>query len=230
MLGRLDATLQRERQFVDDASHELRTPLSLHKTELELALRYGEDPDQLRAAITSSIQEVNRLIQLAEDLLVVARSEKGKLELDLEPVDLRAVLAGVQERFGSQVADAGRRLIVEAPDGLRVEADRPRVEQALTNMVDNALCHGGGEIRLRAEENGAGIRIHVTDSGNGFPPEFIDRAFERFSRADPARRRGGTGLGLAIVEGIARSHGGSAGAANLGGGGADVWIELRPAR
>jgi signal transduction histidine kinase len=225
MLGRLDTALARERAFVDDASHELRTPLAMHKTELELALRYADDPAEMRAAIASSIQEVDRLIELAEDLLVLARSEQGKLALELRPVKVADLLSDVRERFAARLGEAGRPLVVEGADG-EIEGDRLRLEQALTNLVENALQHGDGEISLRAAAAGGAIELHVEDRGAGFPPEFIDRAFERFSRADAARTGGGSGLGLAIVEAIARAHRGRAGARNRDGGGADVWIRI----
>ena len=228
MLARLEAALTRERQFVDDASHELRTPLALQKTELELALRYEGDSDRLRAAIASAIEETDRLVQLAEDLLVIARSDQGRLELEAEPVELARLFEDLRERFRGRAEGGGRSLVVEAPDGMRVRADRLRLEQALTNMTDNALRYGAGEVRLSAGQVNGMTEIHVADQGPGFPAEFIDSAFERFTRADPARGRSGTGLGLAIVAGIARSHGGHARAANLAGGGADVWIELPP--
>jgi two-component system, OmpR family, sensor kinase len=226
MLGRLETALRRERAFVDDASHELRTPLAMHKTELELALRYAKNPEEMRAAIASGIGEVDRLIALAEDLLVLARSEQGKLAIELRPVGLADVFGDVRERFGTRVSAADRNLVVEPADGLRVEGDRVRIEQALANMVENALQHGGGEISVRAAEVNGAVELHVEDRGKGFPPGFLDRAFERFSRADPGRTGGGTGLGLAIVEAIARAHRGSAGARNREAGGADVWIRL----
>jgi two-component system, OmpR family, sensor kinase len=226
MLGRLEAALERERSFVDDASHELRTPLALHKTELELALRYARTPEEMRAAIASAIVEVDRLIALAEDLLVLARSEQGKLALHLRRVRVTELLADMGERFAARASEAGRALVVEPADGLAVEGDRVRLERALANLIENALQHGGGEVKIRAEESGGGVRIHVEDRGPGFPPSFIDRAFERFTRGDPARGGDGTGLGLAIVDAIARAHRGSAHAENLDGRGADVWIEL----
>ena len=226
MLGRLEAAIERERAFVDDASHELRTPLAMHKTELELALRYAKTPDEMRAAISSAIVEVDRLIQLAEDLLVLARSEEGKLALDLRRVGVAELLGDLRERFSVRMAEAGRPLVVEPADGLTVEGDRLRLEQALTNLVENAIEHGGGEITVRASEADAGVAIHVEDRGPGFAPDFIDRAFERFSQGDPSRGGDGTGLGLAIVEAIARAHRGSAHATNRDGAGADVWIEL----
>jgi heavy metal sensor kinase len=226
MLARLEEGLERERAFVDDASHELRTPLAMHKTELELALRYAKTPEEMRAAISSAIVEVDRLIQLAEDLLVLARSEEGKLALDLRRVTVAELLADVRERFSARIDETGRSLVIEASDGLTVEGDRLRLEQALTNLVENAIEHGGGEITVHAIESDGEVAIHVEDRGPGFAPEFIGRAFERFSRDDAARGGDGTGLGLAIVEAIARAHRGSAHAANRKGDGADVWIAL----
>jgi signal transduction histidine kinase len=226
MLGRLEAALERERAFVDDASHELRTPLAMHKTELELALRYAKTPEEMRAAIASAIVEVDRLAQLAEDLLVLARSEEGKLGLDLRKVGVAPLLADLRERFSARIVASGRSLVVEPANGLTVEGDRLRLEQALGNLVENALEHGGGEIILRASEGDGQVAIHVEDHGAGFAPEFTDRAFERFSRGDSSRGGDGTGLGLAIVEAIAQAHRGSAHAANRAGAGADVWIVL----
>jgi heavy metal sensor kinase len=227
MLGRLEAAIERERGFVDDASHELRTPLAMHKTELELALRYAKTPEEMRAAISSAIVEVDRLIQLAEDLLVLARSEEGKLALQIRMVGVSDLLGDLRERFSDRIAEEGRSLVIEPSDGLTVEGDRLRLEQALTNLVENAIEHGGGEITVRASQADGGVAIHVEDHGPGFAPEFIGRAFERFSRQDSARGGdGGTGLGLAIVEAIARAHRGSAHATNREGDGADVWIQL----
>jgi two-component system, OmpR family, sensor kinase len=226
MLDRLEAALERERRFVDDASHELRTPLALHKTELEVALRYASDERELRAAIGSSIAEVDRLIQLAEDLLVVARSDENGLALKRERVPVEGLLETVRERFTARAAQLGRSVVVEDSGELAVDGDRLRLEQALTSMVDNALRYGGGEIQLRAEPVDGRIALHVVDRGPGFPPGFADRAFERFAMGDPARGRGGSGLGLAIVETIARAHGGVVGARNGASGGADVWLEI----
>jgi two-component system OmpR family sensor kinase len=225
MLGRLETALERERTFVDDASHELRTPLAMHKTELELALRYAKTPEEMRTAIASAIVEVDRLSALAEDLLVLARSEQGKLPLHLRRVRVADLLGDVRERFAARLGGSGRSLIVEPANGLVVDADPVRLEQALTNLIENAIEHGAGEITVSTSESGGDLEIHVEDRGPGFPPDFIDRAFERFSRADHARGGDGTGLGLAIVEAIARAHRGSAHAANRGDG-ADVWIEL----
>jgi signal transduction histidine kinase len=226
MLTRLEEALERERAFVDDASHELRTPLAMHRAELELALRYAGSTADLRAAISSAIEEADRLSQLAEDLLVLARFDKGQLPIKREPLDVGSLLGSLRERFSARAQGLGRRLDSAPTDGVAVEGDRLRLEQALTNLIDNALRHGRGPIRLWARYNDTAVELHVSDAGAGFPPAFLPSAFERFSRADTARTGGGSGLGLAIVEAIAAAHGGTARAANQAGDGADVWIEI----
>jgi two-component system OmpR family sensor kinase len=226
MLARLEAALERERSFVDDASHELRTPLAMHRAELEVALRYSGTASELRAAIASAIEEVGRLSKLTDDLLVLARSDKGQLATKLEPVQVESLLKTVRDRFLARADAAGRPLEVEQADGLSVDADRLRLEQALGNLIDNALRHGEGPIRLSVRHDDLGVELHVSDAGQGFPPQFLGNAFERFSRPDTARAGTGTGLGLAIVEAIAEAHGGTARAANQDSGGADVWIVI----
>jgi signal transduction histidine kinase len=111
------------------------------------------------------------------------------------------------------VTDAGSPLV-----------DRRRLEQALANLVENALRHGSGAVRLQAVEGPNALVLHVTDEGQGFPPQFLERAFERFSRADGSRA--GAGLGLAIVAAIAHAHGGAATASNQPDGGADVALSV----
>ena len=225
MLGRLEGAIERERTFVADASHELRTPLALLKAELELALRRPRSQAELEEALRSAAAETDRLARLAEDLLVLARSDRGELPLRREPLPVPELLARVAGRYGA----AGRAVEVDAPEGLLVDADASRLEQALGNIVDNALRHGAGTVRLTAAARDGFVDLHVTDEGEEFPAEFLPRAFERFTRADAARTGGGAGLGLAIAAMIARAHGGSAHAANRDGAGTDVWLSI-PAR
>ena len=224
MLGRLEAALARERTFVADASHELRSPLAILRAELELAVGRGRSAEELEAALVSAAEETDRLAQLAEDLLVIARSDQGRLPVRLAPVDAGELLAGVRRRFRQRADERGRAIEVEAREGVSFQADPLRVEQALGNMVDNALRYGAGRVGLAASEHDGMVTLHVTDEGTGFSPDYIDSAFERFSRADVARGRGGAGLGLAIVAAIAAAHHGTVGAANRTTGGADVWI------
>ncbi|MBI5104430.1 MAG: HAMP domain-containing protein [Solirubrobacterales bacterium] len=226
MLDRLEGAFARERQFVSDASHELRTPLAILKGELELALRDETDVAGFRSAVMSAAEEADRLVQLAEDLLVIARSDQGRLPVRLAEVDVEQLLESAAQRFGRRAAEHGASLRVQAPEELRLIADQLRLEQAVGNLIDNALRHGGSTIEVVGEATSDRVRLHVLDDGAGFPPEFVASAFERFTRADSARGRGGAGLGLAIVQAIARAHGGEAYASNRAEGGADVCMDL----
>ena len=221
LLGRIETARTRERRFVADASHELRTPLALVRAEIELALESPRSEAELEAALRSVGEEADRLSQLAEDLLLLARADEGALHLRVDSADLDAVIDGVAMRFERRAQDDGRG-IETAHSGLRVDADRLRLEQALANLIENALRHGAGTIEISAVERRDCVEIHVVDEGAGFPPGFAAHAFERFTRGDHARSGPGSGLGLAIVQTVAQAHGGRAGV----GEGADVWLSI----
>jgi heavy metal sensor kinase len=226
MLDRLGEAIERERRFVADASHELRTPLSILKVEVDLALSQGRSPSELQAALASVSEETDRLIQLAEDLLTIAQTDQGELPVRLAPLDIGEVLTGVAGRFVRRAEDSGRTIDVSVEPGLRARADRLRLDQALGNLLDNALRYGSGAVVLRAARSGDSVEIHVQDRGPGFSDDFLPRAFERFSREDASQRNGGSGLGLSIVETIVRAHHGKAQIDNREGGGADVFVVL----
>jgi two-component system, OmpR family, sensor kinase len=226
MLERLERAIERERSFVADASHELRTPLALLKAELELALRKPRTASELEQALKSAAAETDRLVRLAEDLLVLAQADDGRLPLRRDTIRAGALLGSVQEAFRPRAETAGRTIEGETANGVALDADPMRLEQALGNLVDNALRHGSGSVRLSAVERDGRVEFHVLDEGQGFPPAFLPHAFERFGRADEARTSGGAGLGLALVSAIAEAHGGSAHAVNQERGGADVWFSI----
>ena len=226
MLDRLQSAFEHERRFVADASHELRTPLALLSMELEVALRRPRGREELENALRSAAEETERLTRLTEDLLLIARSEQGHLPTQPEPVAASELLSRVAGRFAGRARQLGREIVVADADGLVVRVDQSQLEQALGNLVDNALVHGAGRIELSARAHGALVDLHVHDEGPGFPQQFEARAFDRFSRADDARGRGGSGLGLSIVDLIARAHGGAAHVASRVGAGADVWIAV----
>jgi heavy metal sensor kinase len=221
MLARLEAAFEHERRFVADASHELRTPLALLRTELEVALRRPRSREELEAAVRSAAEETERLVRLAEDLLLIARADEGALPIRREEMRTDDLLERVRGRFAARADSLGRELRVAPSGELVVEADPARIEQALGNLVDNALQHGGGAVTLSARRDNGKVELHVTDQGAGIPEAFAARAFDRFSRADEARSERGSGLGLSIVDLIARAHGGSAHVS-----GADVWLQV----
>ncbi len=226
MLDRLEAALERERGFVADASHELRTPLAVLQAELELALRRPRSTGELEDALRSATAETDRLTRLAEDLLVLARSDQGQLVLHRERADAREIVERVAARFSGPALASGREVETHVDRGTALSADAPRLEQALGNLVANALEHGDGTVRLTAARRDGSVELHVLDEGPGFPPAFVPHALQRFSRADVARSRAGAGLGLAIADAIARAHGGSVHVAPGAGEGADVWLAI----
>ncbi|HEX3295843.1 MAG TPA: ATP-binding protein [Nocardioides sp.] len=221
LLARVEATLERERSFVAHASHELRTPLALLRTELELAVRRPRPAGELVGAIDSARDEVDRLQRLAEDLLLLAQAGEGRLPVDAEELPVAAVLEDVRDRFAATAARAGRSIEVEPVAGV-VLADPQHLRQALTNLVDNALEHGAGVVRLTARPDGDRLALVVADQGAGFANDLLPRATERFVRS---RGSTGAGLGLAIVAAVADAHHGSAGVGNVPGG-AEAWISV----
>ena len=226
LLERLDAALRRERRMLADASHELRTPLTVLRAEVQVALRGPRDAAELRAALESVAGQSERLTRLAEDLLVLARADDGRLPLRPEPLAAGDLLDGVSRRAAGAAEAAGRTLAVRGGEDEVLVADPDRAAQTLDNLVANALLHGRGDVELAARRVDGRVELHVRDHGEGFPDELLGHAFERFSRGDRARAGEGTGLGLAIVAAIAEAHGGGAAARNLPDGGADVWISL----
>ena len=210
---------------MSDASHELRTPLTTLRAELEMALRGERDADSLREAIASADQEARRMTRIANDLLVLARADQGRLPLERQPQVAGDLLREAAARAHAAAAAADRNVSARttvASDAV-LPADPDRLAQALDNLIGNALHHGAGNVELCAERNGTAIELHVRDRGSGFDVEFLQRAFERFSRDATATSADGSGLGLAIVAAIANLHGGGTGARNRTGGGADVW-------
>jgi signal transduction histidine kinase len=226
MLARNDVAFERERAFVADASHELRSPLAILRAELDVALVGDSTPRELRDAVSSAAEEAERLSALAEDLLLLARADRGTVAITRAAVDAGDCLRALSARFAHRAA-AGATISTSAPAQLEVLADRRRLEQALGNLLENALDHGARSVHLRARPAGdALVEFHVTDDGPGFPPEFLPLAFERFARPERSRTGNGAGLGLSIVRAIARAHGGEAHVSNVPGGGAHVCLTL----
>lgn len=211
MLERIETALQRERAFVSDASHELRTPLAILKSEIDLVRRTGGTKQELEASLDSAAEEVDQLVRLAEDLLVIARADQGRLPVKRDSVEIRPLLERVRSRHVESTKRQRAEIVVEADAVGRFGVDPLRIEQALDNLLDNALRHGAGTVRLSAERSLQGeLVLTVSDQGPGFPPGFEAEAFERFTQGSGARSNSGAGLGLAIVRAIATAHGGLA--------------------
>lgn len=218
------------REFVANVSHELRTPLASIRLVVE-TLEAGavEDPDVSYGFLRRIVGETDRLALLVDDLLDLARLESGRVHLHVEPVPAGDLVSGGVDRLRSQVERARLALVLDVPDGLPVvRADRSRIEQVLLNLIHNAIkfTPPGGEIRIAARAVADALEISVADNGVGVAPDELPRLFERFYKADKARRSEGTGLGLAIAKHIVLAHGGTIAADSEPGRGATFTVTL----
>ena len=173
----------------------------------------------------SAGEETERLVQLSEDVLVVARADGGGLPVRQGPIDLGQALSELSWRFTPRFAAADRELSVEVEEGNGVSADRTRLEQAIGSLLENALRHGAGRVRLWTAHDGQWIRIHVSDEGTGFPADFLPLRSSVSPAPTRAARKGGRAWGSRSST-RSPAHGGSAHAGYRAGGGADVWLVL----
>ena len=228
MLDRLEAGVDAQRRLIADASHDLRTPLAVMRSELDVALAAGDLAPDAVEVLASTAEEVGRMTRMVDNLLALARADQGGLDLLVRPVDLRDVAEATADQL-RPLADAKGLALEVTGTAPVVDADRERLGQVVTNLVDNAVKYTArGSVRLHAWQNGTEAGITVTDTGPGIPGDELTKVFARFYRTDTARGRAvdGSGLGLAIAQENARLHGGRIDAANNPEGGAVFTVRL----
>lgn len=222
LIARIEAALEHERAFLDDASHDLRTPISIVRSELELARMQTAEGTELAHALDSSLEEVDRLDRLAVNLLVLART-RSQGPRPSEPVDLGAL----SQRAAQTVARSrnGQAVPVSVTGSARVRGDEEAIERAVVNMVDNAARHARSQVRVEVSRDADRAVVLVRDDGPGFPRALLGQAAGRFVRGNNGGANG-AGLGLAIVDAIAAAHGGELEIENGPEGGAEVQLRL----
>jgi two-component system, OmpR family, sensor histidine kinase CiaH len=211
MLARLDAAINRLSQFAADASHELRTPLAIIQTSGELALRRPRTPEQYRESLQQITAETERMTQLVEDLLFLARTDASSAEMPVEPLDLSLV---VQEACSERQGMAELRRVKVARQvpntPIFVKGNKPALRRLFLVLLDNAIKYSepNGEVRVFVSSGPNAPEVVIRDFGVGIGPQDLPHIFERFYRSDNARSHadGGHGLGLALAESIARRH------------------------
>jgi len=219
-LGRLAETLNqmmtRLERFTADASHELKTPLTVVRAGVERAITRPDTPPETLAALEETLQEVNRMTELLESLLTLARADEGRADLHRESVDLRDIIAEAGETGELLAEHAGVGIEIRLPpEPLVLAVDRSRIRQLALNLIENAVKYTprGGQVSVELAGNDGRAVFTVADTGIGIAPGDLPHVFDRFWRADSARtrtsERAGTGLGLAICKWIAEAHGGT---------------------
>jgi len=211
-LSRLEASFAELQRFTADASHELRSPLTALRAVGEVALRNGNDPAALRETIGSMLEEAQRLTDLVDALLTLARMDATKPNAAREEVNIASLLDEVHDQFEVLANEKHQIITVTCPGDVTTQADRTLLHLALVNLVHNATQHApaDSQISISATRSVNKVDISVKDNGPGIPREYHEKIFERFFRVDKARSRtdGGAGLGLAIAKQAVERNGG----------------------
>lgn len=216
MIARLEHSFASLRRFTADASHELKTPLMVVRSGVERSLTRPEVPTETFETLDQTLEQINFMTELVDNLLTLARADEGRAPLVVEECDLREVVADVYETAGILGESGGVEVATHTPDApVCILADRGRIRQMLLNLLTNAIkfTPKGGRVDIELLDQGADITLVVRDTGIGIAAGDLDHIFDRFWRADIARTRAvdrpGVGLGLAISKWIAEAHGGT---------------------
>lgn len=227
MLRRLQESARQQMRFVDDASHELRTPIAVLQGYTRMLERWGKsDPKVLEESIAAIATETEHMKTLVEQLLFLARGDMGRSQLNLQPMPLSSLMQELFEE--SRMIDGDHEYKLELCPELWAQGDEAMLKQALRILIDNAAKYTpeGGQILLRMSREGENVLLSVQDSGIGISNEDVIHIFDRFYRADKARKKGGSGLGLSIARWIIEGHGGKGSVLSFEGVGTRVTVSL----
>ena len=216
MMTRLERSFTALRRFTADASHELKTPLTVVRAGVERAITRPDLPQETLVPLEETLQEVNRMTELLEALLTLARADEGRADLHKESVDIREIIEEAGETGELLAEHAGVAIEIHLPaEPVVVPVDRSRIRQLALNLIENAVKYTprGGQVSVELGSHDGRVVFSVADTGIGIAPGDLPHVFDRFWRADSARtrtsQRAGTGLGLAICKWIAEAHGGT---------------------
>ncbi len=211
MLQRLEDSFSRLSRFSADIAHELRTPINNIMGEVGVALTKERPNEEYREILASCLEETTRITKIIDSLLFIAKAEDPKMEILKERIHLKTEITNLSDFFDAAASESGVSITVSVPENLEVQAEKTLFQTALGNVISNAINYTptGGTVKVNATQNGPKIEILVQDSGEGISEEHLNNLFDRFYRADPARKAtkfGGVGLGLTIVRSILTLH------------------------
>lgn len=208
MLSRLEESFLKQKEFTDDASHELRTPLSVIKAESEYALTVLDDRSDVESSLNVIKNESERMARLLDSLLMLSRSDNGRMKLNKRTFSLSKLLLNITESLSDIANEKGLTLDSDIDDGLFVFADEDLVTRAVINLINNAMSYSkeNGNVFVRLKRKAGAIVLDVIDDGIGIKEEDLKRVFDRFFQVDKSRNGSSQGLGLAMVKEIAKQN------------------------